>query len=934
MTNQQKLCVGIDLGTTNSVLAIINTRPNGNIVSKVVDIPRASDIGSMVGNRQALTSTRRPLLPSCVYYRAEDGYRPMVGDFARRQYGLRPHLVAKSVKSHMGEAAVPGMAQEVPDKSPAQISARILQHLLKEAGKILRQPITEAVITVPANFDAIMCQATLEAAQLAGINTKNADGTPKLLLLSEPNAVIYDLINQINNGELSPSILSLDTPKQVLVFDLGGGTLDVTYHILKARENSQGVKVEEIATNRYTLLGGDDFDTLLANAMYSRYLDQYSSYPEVLSRITKETDSIKAQLLDYAESLKLELSDRYPYGQEAQLVDSWGYEEEEDTFDVGGNMHNGYAYTDSFTKEEAEEALASLMGQGLTFADYQKLDQLTDHHNIIFPILDVLAKAAAKLKTAPQVDAVIVNGGMSKFYLVLERLKEFFNLEPIVALDPDQAVARGAAVYHYYLQQYSQLQEDMVQVTAKEEIAAVEAPTSIASSSSAIPAASAPKPKDRPLIEFGKTILNDGLYLGMRSGAVQEIIPTGTELPYISPYLEGYAIEPKQTQVLLPIKRRSAHGYVTIASAGIKLKQGLSLGGTVGIQLSMSSNKLIQVAMTVKDNKTQLSSTYAANLLLGAQDTAKADKISSTQGSILSPKNELNRLRQICCNLGKKGFNSKETANKIAMLTSIIKGAANKSDFAQPILKELGQFNHPQYALKLLSIANIMARFWQGQEQERLLTYCLNLLRGLGTLGYINSGAWTNVYNQAIYILANYGHKDQLVVLEPLRSQRQYYIACLYAYGKQQENRPWICQELTKALEQNNHGGVQFTAHAFGMLVKDRCNNEELGLNKEQLTDQLCAYIDGNRDLEPRYADGLVHCLIALGYLGDNRYGDTDLAQKAQERIQEALNNLPAGHNEELLKKVNKALTITQKMLAGTALKYEEEEYLLTLLAV
>ena len=147
------LCVGIDLGTTNSVLATVNIKPNGDIVSKVVDLPRAVDLYNSASGQAKLSSQKKPLLPSCVYYNEKHNFEPLVGDFAKMQYPNRPHLVAKSIKSQMGNALAEGLSEDIPDKTPAEVSARILKHMIKEAGKIYRQNIEDAVITVPANFD-------------------------------------------------------------------------------------------------------------------------------------------------------------------------------------------------------------------------------------------------------------------------------------------------------------------------------------------------------------------------------------------------------------------------------------------------------------------------------------------------------------------------------------------------------------------------------------------------------------------------------------------------------------------------------------------------------------------------------------------------------------------------------------------------------------
>ena len=148
LAEHNDLCVGIDLGTTNSVLATINEKPNGDAVSKVVEISRAVDMYNAMSGDAKLTTMKKPTLPSCIYYRQEKNYEPLVGDFAKMQYPLRPHLVAKSIKSQMGSPEARGLSPDIPDKSPAQIASRILRHLLKEASRVYRCEITDAVITV------------------------------------------------------------------------------------------------------------------------------------------------------------------------------------------------------------------------------------------------------------------------------------------------------------------------------------------------------------------------------------------------------------------------------------------------------------------------------------------------------------------------------------------------------------------------------------------------------------------------------------------------------------------------------------------------------------------------------------------------------------------------------------------------------------------
>ncbi|MCX4317830.1 MAG: Hsp70 family protein, partial [Lachnospiraceae bacterium] len=175
----------------------------------------------------------------------------------------------------------------------------------------------------------------------------------------------------------------------------------------------------------------------------------------VVDSIKKKQKEIMRQLQVFAEYLKLELNERCS----EEYSSGWD-DEEEEQISVGGNM-GGIAYDDRFSKEEVEAVFDVFMAKELLFADYKKIKQIDNTRNIIYPILDVLKKAADKLGREVIVDAVILNGGMSKFYMVQNRLKQFFGFDPIVALDPDQAVARGAAIYHYYLHQYEELQEDM-----------------------------------------------------------------------------------------------------------------------------------------------------------------------------------------------------------------------------------------------------------------------------------------------------------------------------------------------------------------------------------------------------------------------------------------------------------------------------------------
>lgn len=932
------LCVGIDLGTTNSVLATINEKPNGDAVSKVVDIVRAVDVYSSVSGEARLSRMKKPTIPSCVYYRQENNYEPLVGDFAKIQYPLRPHLVAKSIKSQMGNPEVKGLSPDIPDKSPAEISARILKHMLREASKTYRCEITDAVITVPANFDSAMCKATRDAAELAGIQVKNADGSERPILLSEPNAVIYDLINQIRNGEISSRILDLSEKKRVLVFDLGGGTLDITMHEIKRREDAEDVlKVDEIATNRYTLLGGDDFDEEIAKVMYKRYLKQYENRQEAVMKIRQEEHVIMPQLRVYAENLKFDLNEKCNDDYDS----GWDDEDDEIEIPIGGNMGIGYAYDDTFTKEEIEDILSVFMARELTFSDYKKIDRITNTRNLIYPILDVLHKASQKLAVDNvSVDAVIVNGGMSKFYMVTDRLKEFFGFEPIVALDPDQAVARGAAVYHYYLHKYEEMQDDMKLVDAETALSSTEEDTAfqegiVKKSTKAVP---------QMAIQWGNNILNDSLYLGMRNGAVSEIIPTGADLPYTSTDKIGFRIEAGQNSISVPIKSRNLDGtYRTISTGSIMFSGKYTKGAYVAFKIHMGSNKVITMrawTSTDKEGKEKIEECDTKIAIDSSERSNIKGKFSAPSGAILQPEAEIHTMLQLCQNQqnGKKKESGKKKdkgslSKRIASSVENICNAGNKEDFAEPVLKALEtELNNEEVRQRLFFIARKIGVDWKESERRRLAGMCMDQING-DLYYYSSHGPRISTNQQAIYALEMCGSFEQLNKLTPLHEYDKYLQPCLHAHAKTRTQLNWILEKFEEDIEQVKNGfgsHIQNTARAVGIALR-KDGQMVLSVEEERkIVKKLCNIIYSGKLNE----EELICCILALGNICDQRQMETMFENEL------ILDVLDVIHNVEDYCKVTAGIKckspkeVAAKMIQGEQLNEEEEQLLLTKLEV
>ncbi|MBD3879196.1 MAG: Hsp70 family protein [Quinella sp. 1Q5] len=953
------LCVGIDLGTTNSVLATVNIRPNGNIVSKVVDLDRAVDMYN-AGAGAKFTLKKSPILPSCVYYNDEKNYQPIVGDFAKGRYPLRPYLVAKSIKSQMGNEFVEGLSSNIPDKTPAQVSARILEHMLRNAAKIYHlEKIDDAVITVPANFDFIMRQATLKAAELAGIKIRKADGSPRQILLSEPRAVIYDFINQVRNGEIADQILDLSSKKNVMVFDLGGGTLDITLHEISRRDDAPEIlNVKDIATNRYTLLGGDDFDLCLAKAMFQNYLKQYAAHSDIVQKIRNEEQGVMSQLLNYAENLKLEVS--------AQKSDAFGdgdsgwWDDEGEDFPVGGNIGTtGYAYSDNFTVTQLEDIWKDFMGDELRFDDYKDLNAVAEkfgkQKNIILPILDVLSKASIKLGTEIKVDAVIMNGGMSRFYMVINRLKKFFGFEPIVALDPDQAVARGAAVYHYFIHKYDKELASEVQDELPSREPKLPTPPPLTYSRQNTRPDFLTRRTNRNItaadrsigVVFGSNILNESFYLVTFGGNYEEIIPAGKELPYTSNRFTGFRLPPGKNVISVPIARCEADGnYKIIAKGNISFPERYSKMKEdvfVTFSIFMDEDKIIRMdAATCRDERgleLMDHGTTEISIATGFDKGVKTKLISRFGGKV-NPHAQLNTIRSLCRNVDESFRRKNKDANvkfsaTLKLNVSTIISATNHRDFAEPLLQMLDDVKNSReesFKLRCVIIARKIGSVWTPQQKRRLARLCLYLLDdeiynpGI-TLGR-PQGLKMNTKIQAIYTLSMCGSENDIALLINLHNNDKFRMANLFTHAMTKTEVDWIYYEFKKDCAKILNGAttsaIQISAHALGVAFKVDGRPTNSSIRREQIVTDLCNVIR-SRNLNNVE---ISVCILAIGMICDRR-NVNNMSHGSFEDAERLLNDLNRIYDENFVELFAKAQDVAQKMIHGGQLSLEEEESLL-----
>ena len=355
---QMSKVIGIDLGTTNSCVSVIE---NGEAIM----------IPSMAGGMTT---------PSIVAF-TKEGER-YIGEKAKRQAVTNPERTISSVKRHMGsdwKIAIDGK-----DYNPQIISAMILMQLKKDAEEYLGETISEAVITVPAYFNDIQRQATKDAGAIAGLEVKR--------IINEPTsaAVSYGL----NHGE----------PQKVLVYDLGGGTFDVSII-----EIGEGV-IEVLATAGDNHLGGDDFDQKLADWIAEQIRQQ--------SGIKIEKDLMaKKRVLEVAEQTKKTLSTTQ------QAVISLPYIAQTRNGAVNFETTITRAQFDALTKDIVERT--------------------------VHPVQTALNDAGI---SPLELNKVLLVGGSTRIPAVQEQVRKLTGKEPSQNINPDECVAKGAAILGETLQ--------------------------------------------------------------------------------------------------------------------------------------------------------------------------------------------------------------------------------------------------------------------------------------------------------------------------------------------------------------------------------------------------------------------------------------------------------------------------------------------------
>jgi len=367
--------IGIDLGTTNSAVAymvagkpevLANAEGNRTTPSVVAINKKGDRLVGQVAQRQRVTNAKNTIY----------GVKRLIGrkfgdKEVQKDHDIMPYEIVKK-----GDGVAVKMGDQ--DYTPEEVSAMILSKIKADAEAFLGEPVTEAVITVPAYFDDSQRQATKDAGKIAGLEVKR--------IINEPTAAALAYGLESKKDE------------KIVVFDLGGGTFDVS--VLELGDGVFEVK----STNGDTHLGGEDFDNRIVN----HFIDVFKNEEGV---DLKSDKAAMQRLKDEAEKAKKELSSTPEYEINLPFI----------TADADGPKHFEYKLTRSKLEDLVKDLIDGVAG----------------------PVEKALKDASL---TAKDIDEIVLVGGMTRMPAVVEKVKALFGKDPLKGVNPDEVVAIGAAI--------------------------------------------------------------------------------------------------------------------------------------------------------------------------------------------------------------------------------------------------------------------------------------------------------------------------------------------------------------------------------------------------------------------------------------------------------------------------------------------------------
>ena len=405
--------IGIDLGTTNTSISIANEVYGGGVQATPVQAVQFN------GNKNPIQNV---ILPSNMYVdENQKEYIGLIGKELREQF---PTRVISNSKRFIGtETIMQAGGKKYKSKDVAEHILNACRKSIERYGFNNEEDVI--TITVPASFNVDQVKDTIDAANNVGFNKVN--------IIPEPTAALIDFINSERAVIESERRIDFSKKKRIMVFDLGGGTCDVS--VIEVFEEGRKLDFSEIAIGRYDELGGVDFDIMAAKHLLKLFCKERNVDFKSLDDAQKRR--MVDQLKVFAEKAKENISGNIELG----FGDDIPYEQ------YIMNFYNGEDVYFKIDRKEYDEATKSLYKKAEKIISY---DDLKKSKNIVDPILNTLRDYDISTSS---IDFVFLTGGMSKYETVKKKLMEIMKIDEtriIVSPYPLESVSRGAAIYQYY----------------------------------------------------------------------------------------------------------------------------------------------------------------------------------------------------------------------------------------------------------------------------------------------------------------------------------------------------------------------------------------------------------------------------------------------------------------------------------------------------
>lgn len=540
--------IGIDLGTTNTVVSYAKRKARGGVEPQVMRITQLDEYNS---------SIQEEILPSVLFLDFDGNI--VIGKKAKHMKQYHPDRTISNSKRYMGTS----MVFRIEDRAftPVDVAANILKVCKRTIELNLGgKPVQQVTITVPASFNTDQIRDTRNAALKAGFDPD------RIRIIPEPTAAFIDFINEQSELVEEDRLVDISTPKRVLVFDLGGGTCDIV--VMDVVQSGNCLKVEEKAVGRYSELGGIDFDLAATRYLLQKFFVDNKIKEGDVEPV--EQSQMINKLMAFCEKAKEFFSNQMMLNPEIESTNP--------SFKMNiPEFWRGKSQLFSITLKEYNTATRDLYhSSGIkakTIEDYERCK------NIVDPIYETLERYEIDKNS---IDYIFATGGMSLYYKVVQRLKELFPKSQVIkASNPLEAVSRGAAIFSFY----------EVEIKRQNEKASISNPT-------------IREPSSAEMEIVTKTVLAEAIMIDVEEGLPREIISKNQPVPYKGVIRDSFKVtSPSGIKIDIYAGEDPYDCKMRIQKSFTgNFRSPVTPGTPLDIEYEIDENKYLKLRVVVKDN--------------------------------------------------------------------------------------------------------------------------------------------------------------------------------------------------------------------------------------------------------------------------------------------------------------------------------------------